>query len=573
MAVVQKCAFMTRTKRKNRIDVPSYAILAMALLLSVALAVGINNGISLYNDWDGFTYVYFSHIVSVYGMDRGISYIMNSGMPNVYFTDKYLLLAGNALIYYIMGLNGFSRGLFAMLCMIGTMVALFFVGKEVWGGRAGAISALAFGTIPAVILEVGAAGDGTAVTLFSSLAVLAMVIGRRRGDLRYYAVSALLIFIGALAGDETYMVALTIAPFVLYYSLTGGARGAMRSPAAFFVAGAAAGVLLVLLLDMALKGNPLSYFTARAAHGYYVYTPSPQFPEFLADLLPSPVPLYPFIVPSTIYPKIYPDVLGYYGYAALLCGAYLLARKVRGGKLPMVWLLITFAYLSFGIDSLSGPNFINANPRFLIVMAPPISLVVGSGLNALLDDLSTRPRSRDTAKRSAAFRYVAYLVLVLALGVAIYTVIYTVSGFDSTYAVELSPFINAGTFVKGLAAGTPLYVMTGAVNVTSMENTTRGAVAAVENATIESNWYTLMALGQFDGYNYRFNASYVGGNCGGIIGGAYVIFIDDQAYFESRYAQTGTDMGCSFSKIAVPLANGTVGSSNLGSLTVYKKLA
>ncbi len=529
-----------------------YYLLAV-MVFAVAMALYFDTGVSQYNTWDIFDYVFSSHIISVYGMRAGLKYLMALGGPvwDAFFANEYILLWIPSLFYNLLGVNVLSVSLYGILCLVGVVAALFWIGRTIYSPRAGILSALAFACIPAVVLEVGSAGDGLAVAFFSSVTVLAALEADRRGKNYLYAIPGILAAIGAMAGSVEVFIAMVFLLLLMTYRTVrrhGKARRAAARGLGMLVIGAAAGALLIFLAGLVLVGNYYAFFGAGGSYTpintyfvqripplsgviegifptYYGYSYSLSWvwPYAAFDPAQATKILWPYGIAETGSPYIR-NVIGFFGYLMVACAAYLAYRRRWEMLLPLAWLVVVLGYLSFGISG-GLHNFIGLDPRLFIAAMPPLALVIGVGIDCVIADASLRIRVS-----KLPLRVVLYACIAVALLLILSTTVYLVEFYNQTYAAQLYPWVQAGRFVAGLPRNTTVYIVSIVLNasypaaVAQGNNTVAREIEAINVDNME-------AVGFYSGYGYNFNYSYLYSNCSAIKTGSYLLVFNDTGTF------------------------------------------
>lgn len=513
------------------------AALAAVIALSLAMGYYFNTGASQYNDWDFYVYIYYSHVISAYGLRGGLAVLRGMGL--LVFTGKYILLAVPALLYSALGINTLSISLFGAVCLVGAMASIFCIAREIGGGRAGIFAAAAFGIAPATILELGSAGDGLPLAFFSALAALLLVKGWKGGKPWYIAAAGAALFVGAMASSaEIFISLLAFAAFLAYESPGGGGkalpRGSRLRPLASLCAGSIIGLAILIAADQLILGSPLAYFLQSGPHATVNYFTQPQLP--LGEVIGALFPAYyaysygyfwitPYSIPLPTPRAELPhpgNFVGLLGYLMAACAAYLAYRKDRGMEFPLIWLVVVLLYLGAGTDSL-GSGFIYFNPRFLMGALPPLSIVVGLGLDRMAHDAELAGASRGGG---ALIRPAAYLCLAALAALVAVTSFYIAQFCVTAWKTELQPFVQAGSLVMGLPNGTTVYVSSAFLSPGAAGgNGTAYTVLSGQLSTV--NFYNLIAVALYGGYGHRFNTSYVYTGCGGLRRGSYVLVIND----------------------------------------------
>ena len=496
MPILEKVVILMRKPLKNfenkANDHKYLYYLAAVAIFAVALGMYFNTGISYYNEGDMYVRIYSSHIISIYGMKDGIAYLTKLGgeVWDAFFPNEYLLIGIPALFYRVLGINATTVSLYGTISLVGTIVVLFYIGKRLGNGRVGIISAAVFACIPAVLLELGSGGDGLPVAFFSSAAVLSVIEAGRTGNNYYYLMPGVLIAIGAMAGSVEVLITLLFLFLLLLYRAAKSHDAAnLRGSAVrftFFILGALAGLFAILFCGQAFAGSYYAFFGAEVGHApintYFIQYTMP-FVGVLEGLFPtyysysymyfwiwpysalnpseSTSILSPYGITEAGSPRIV-NVIGFFGYAMLVCAVYLAYRRSRGVGLPATWIAVVIGYLSFGISgNLNG--FIALDPRLFIAAMPPLALIIGLGADDMLTEVSKYPRFRARLRagdrRRLALKMVFYACITVFALLVFTTAIYLVQFYNNTYASELYPWVQTGKFISTLPKNATVYVV------------------------------------------------------------------------------------------------------------------
>ena len=563
-----------------------YAIaLVLAVLLSIAAGVYFRTNTTAYNGWDFYFYIYYSHILAEYGFGGGLHYLISHGLT--VFTGQWLLLGIPALVYDLIGINTFSVNLFEYISVAGAMAALFLIGGHISNRRAGLISAIAFAAVPAAVLELTSAGDGMPIAFFSSLAVLSFIWAERRGG-AFYAIPGIVGVLGVIAGSaEVFFTLIFLAMLGAYRVARREAGMGARDLAAFL-----SGTLICLAALIGLYAVVIPGHFGVFTDPYYAQSSLP-LSEVVEELFPAYAQytyVYPFVMPyaGVAYapsPHLLYNNLGFLGYAAALCAVYLVARKrLKDAAMPLSWLAVVLACLSFGMDRLSG-GFIMFDPRFMIAAVPPMALVVGTGLDMMLRDAMGRSGGAGRAAlRRHAGRAAAVAVLVVACVSATAVAAYYISEFETAaYHNDAVVVTGIAGFIETLPKNSTVYLVSSVINASEIAvyqyNSTD--IIAAENESRLTNEFVGMVLSIYTGFGYGFNTSYVRQDCPAFKGGSYIVLkVSPSIYAEANQSRAGVALCPGLESVVLPQppdetpANGVpYDPSAFGDFYVYYKQA
>lgn len=488
-------------------DIIYKAALLLVLAFACFLSLLFFRGPSYLNGSDAFIYSDLAHGILV----NGFGSISNAGV----FSTRYILLGGIALSYALFGFNALAESLFGILAFLLTIILVFMMGRELYGKRAGLLSAFLYSFFPLAVVQSSLSGDDIVMAFFVTLAVFLMVLARRSDSRRYYLAAGFVSFIGILVTIESALVFAFLLPLLFGFFLKSRNRKQITMTLEFFE-GVAIAMLIVALLGFVQTGDPLWVF--RVNLGWYnsgtqqangLHT-TPPFGNILLALFsynlvnklsqavlafPSELSLpYLSLLLSSLWKSIpdpeFIDMIGYFGYATLLSVVYLGFRREKRALMPFLWFLTVFLYLSFGTMSLSAYNFMSYAVRFLLILVPSMCLLMGIGLVRVLEDCGR------IGRRMSPWYSGRYVVLALvALGILVLLVksIYLIQYAEYSGYASVFQLINASQKINTFPTSTTLYA--------------------------ESD----IPVGFFTGYRYPTSVydSFTG--CGGVAGGSLIV--------------------------------------------------
>ncbi len=446
-------------------------ILVLILATSSALCLSFYYGVSPISGSDN--YIYSSNAAQL--LSKGFASLNGGGV----LSTKYIIIFGEALFMYILGPNSFSVALFAILCALVTMVALYIIGSELYGVKTGLLAAAFYGFVPIVIVQASNAGDDVPMALFATLSVMFLVLGikRKKHSGYFYLLSGFMAVIGSLAVGEELIIFVFIALFLFWRVLRNFSKGEILKIAAFFLGAFAAG-LLIMFLGYVQSGNPFYVYNTSSSWYSTTYCGSPSwdpsgcalasttfFRDYLGMMFPYMVTsklataltshsvLSEQLLASLINPAAatsdYGYQFGYYFYLAALFSIILLALRDKRILFPLAWFAATILYLSFGTMSVS--NYIRISPvfdRFLILLLPSIALIIALGLTRIIEfAIKGNSRKAPANKARIILGYSTFAVITAALLIeSSFLIMYLeYSWYNNVY-----PIVQTGVFIESL---------------------------------------------------------------------------------------------------------------------------
>ncbi len=131
------------------------------------------------------------------------------------------------------------------------------------------------------------------------------------------------------------------------------------------------------------------------------------------------------------------DFLGLFGYVAAFFIIVLAILPRRRSSIPLFWFGFVLLYLSFGTASLEKYSFLITWPRFLLLLAPSMMLIISFGFFTAIEKIG-----RHRLLRASAYAILAIVIAVLLVNAII--IIRAASYSEYKYAY---PLINIGNFL------------------------------------------------------------------------------------------------------------------------------
>lgn len=232
--------------------------LLLILILSATLCFAFYYGVSPIAGSDN--YIYSSDAYSL--LTKGFDSLRGGGVLSI----KYIVIFGETLFMKILGLNGFSVALFAILCALGTAVALYIIGRELYSTRAGLMAAALYGFLPAVVVGASNAGDDVPMAFFATLAIMFLVLGfkSKRYSKHFYLLSGFIVVIGSRTVGEELIVLLFLVIVMLWRLMRHLGKAEVLNAVAFS-AGVIVGVLAIMLIGCLQSGNLFYVYNTSSA--------------------------------------------------------------------------------------------------------------------------------------------------------------------------------------------------------------------------------------------------------------------------------------------------------------------
>ncbi|OIO02181.1 MAG: hypothetical protein AUJ51_06895 [Elusimicrobia bacterium CG1_02_56_21] len=286
-----------------------------------------------------------------------------------YYGFRYFVTFPAALAHKLVGQTPYSAAAWPLLCSLGNTALAYFLGKELFGPRAGTLAAFFQAFLPISVIFGTMLYPDEILVFWTGLSSLFFLKGSRIpgrwGGAVFFALSGLCVGLGWHTRLNSAVMLLVYAVWIL--------RSGPR-PAHFALAG---GFLSLLIPDWAagaaLAGDPLFSLKSQLAKLSADFNIAPRgHLIYLRGLLG--IDLYGLAL------------FGFYFYF-FAAAAFTAARRKEFGRLwlPLTWFAIVLAYLEFGPSSLSPYQPVHKELRFLSMAFFPVILTAAyfvSGLEA-----------------------------------------------------------------------------------------------------------------------------------------------------------------------------------------------
>ncbi len=503
-------------------------IIVLGITLSIKTALGPNNFLDF---WDDSYYIFFSHYIANYGFNKIL-------LAN--FATEYILVGVPAIIYKLLGVSLLTEGIFSMLCLTGTVITIFMIGKLLHNELAGILSALTFVFVPLVAAEGSASGDNMAVAFFITLAVLLLLLGAKKKKSIYYLLSGFIGLTGVLAGSAlNLLVFMFLIPYIIYLLLKERNVEQKLHTLAFFW-GMLLAIALIITLGYILQSKPFIYFVTNYYVVKYPASNTPTLLKYIALLFPFPphsgVPswfFWPLI--SGFSNGVDINVIGFFGYAMLASLAYLLAKKKYDSALLLSsWFGLMFMYLSFGKDSFSGGYMLFVE-RFTIILLPPMAIIIGLALSMIVED-AFKIGKRGRSKRHVALHKVLFLFAMVAYAIMVINSLMLMKFIHASNYILTYQWQQVANVLLTLPKNASIYFVSGlsaVPGIISNQSLATWGVSSIANFISSQNFLEWMAIEGYGGYKINANYSAVFSNCSDIKGDYFVVI--NTSYYKNNF--------------------------------------
>lgn len=379
----------------------SWSISLFAIVLAgFGLRLFLFSGMTCYDEF------HYAHIAS--NMASGN---FDPAAASGFFGFRYALLLPVAALFSLFGISAWTAACWPMLCSLGTIAVIAWIGRLLFGPAAGAIAALIYAAFPMSAVYASILYPEEVLCFFCALSVLLFLKGERSGGKR----AAVLFLMSGAACGAAYYSRLNGLLLLLFYGAYGLFWG-WKKERLLVLLGLGFALMPEALLNLSRSGDIL--FSLKAQQAKLAIDAR----AFSTGLL-----VYPrAMLGADAYGQALFGVL----YQALFLAIAIFAagRRPAGAGIPLLWFACTFLYLQFGPSGFGqGYQPLHKQLRLLSMTAAPASLFLGSFL-----------------ARMARPWLGASLAVLLGAG------IFGGAKMAEYYSVQAAPYRTAFAYLKGV---------------------------------------------------------------------------------------------------------------------------
>lgn len=493
-------------------------IFLLILILAATLSFAFYYGPDAAAGEDNYFYSYAANLLAT----NGLNPLAQWGTAGL----KYVVIAGTAFFYKMLGPSEFSSTIFSVLCFLGIIVCVYVIGSRLHSRRAGLIAALLFAVLPLAVSQTSSAGDDIPMTFLTTLSILSFILALQNGNgKKFYFISGFFGLSSFFASPEGLLILLPIFATLAYLTIKERNESRIFEIGLVF-AGVLSAFLLFSLVAYSETGS-LSYIVSAETTSYSAsclpnpgipcYTPTlDEFNYYLATIFPyhfttNLSELFSNKITSSTFLSLMMDPstgsldndydFAYYSYLAVLSLILLLLLKDKRGYFPVLWVALAFLYLSFGSTSVSHyVAMALMYPRYTLIFLPAMVLIIAFGLADLLAIADSRYRRYNSKRRSSArlpYSAKKYLLYFL-VGLVIFLL--------ASYSIVMIRDMNYAWYKT-------VYNVIAVANF--IDTLPQNAVIFGSNSRVPVQQYTTY---QYDIVDYEVNAT----NCAMVPSGTYV---------------------------------------------------
>ena len=443
------------------------AIAAFALLYSLVFIIGP----SAYGDDP-------TYLSLAYGAATG-----NFVESSYIFSVRLFMIFPIAIFYKLFGVNLFTDSIWDILCFVGSVVASFYIGKELYDKNVGLLSAFLLSIFPLTAILAPTVSDNIPMMFMTAMAMLSILYAQRRSSRFWYFLAGIFLIASPLVTPEGFIV----IPIAILYLLVElfRKRISINRTSLYLLYGILATGMALMAFNYINSGHPLityttnsNYFSAIGVlqNGQYAtigsanqnlsFYPQWMLPYNILQIVSSNISRLNFN-PISVWNQIYVtnfNMAGFFFYAFVLSVIYLVIRKERRAYFALFWFLAGFLYLEFGPMHLSLIPFeyllTHRLPRFLTLIAVPTVIVIAMALIRLAD--ASRKQLRLLASKGVSkirLKTLPYSAIIAALAIIFLTITSLQINLTQYEAMSLSRYdtLTISNYLNTLPNTTIIY--------------------------------------------------------------------------------------------------------------------
>ncbi len=295
-----------------------------------------------------------------------------------------------ALSFYVFGINDISASLFTLLSSLGSVVVIFYLGREFFGVKTGLLSAFLLSFFTLDILHSTTINPDIPVQFFIGLAFLIFIFAKKAEEKKRLGRSRVLYFVSGCLTFYGYLIkewALLIIPF-LFILYTFKSKKKISQNYLFFIIG----ILLIFSVEnIYFFSNTGQWLLGEKTRQYalandmnYNYD-SRFYPMSMLNLLNDnsnafgQVQLFSWLNDSI-------PAFGFFYYFIIIAAVYISARGFKNYYPIILWLVYTFIILEFGLHffcTTITKCVADLHIRYLTLLSMPAMLILGYFLSSI----------------------------------------------------------------------------------------------------------------------------------------------------------------------------------------------
>lgn len=424
------------------------AIAAFALIYSLVFIIGP----SAYGDDP-------TYLSLAYGAATG-NFIESSYI----FSVRLFMIFPIAIFYKLFGVNLFTDSMWDILCFVGSVVASFYIGRELYDEKVGLLAAFLLSIFPLTAILAPTVSDNIPMMFMTTMAMLSILYAQKRSSKFWYFAAGIFLIASPLVTPEGFI----IIPIAILYLLVELFRKkiSINRTSLYLIYGIFTIGVALMAFNYLNSGHPLITYTANSNYfsaigvmknGQYTtigsanqnlsFYPQWMLPYNILQITASNISRLNFN-PISIWDQIYItnfNMAGFFFYALILAALYLILRKEKRAYFALFWFIAGFLYLEFGPMHFSLIPFeyllTHRLPRFLTLIAVPTVIIIAMALVRWAE--TSKQQLHILASKGASkinLKTIPYSAIIAALVIVFITITSLQINFTQYEAMSLSRY-------------------------------------------------------------------------------------------------------------------------------------
>ena len=343
-----------RNRNETNANKKYYFLLLAVVVFAITYSVIFVDGPSYFGD--DVTYLNLAYNV-LHGRFIESSYI---------FSIRLMQIMPIALFYKLFGVNLITDSAWDITSFVGIIIVSFFMAKELFNERAGAIAATLAAFFPLIVVYSSTISEDVPLAFLTSLALLSLLYGQNRNSERWYMLCGILLVASFLVSPEAAVVWIIVIAYLIVEVLLKKIK--INKTLAHLAYGIAIALIVLMAFNYFNSQNPLVTFdvnlhfysavggndTIPSTNTNLMFYPKVMFPYNLYSFLSTFVTTHNFPLGNLVQYIYYANQntsTGFYFYAIVASLLYLLAIREKRSYFAIFFLVAGFLYLEFETPS------------------------------------------------------------------------------------------------------------------------------------------------------------------------------------------------------------------------------
>lgn len=345
-----------------------YFLLVLIIILAAFLRLTFFTG-SRTHGFDAFFYWDSAALVTKIGISNMSEYLplafnrIKGWFSLKGYRIRFSFILPHALFFYLFGISELTANLWPLLCSLGEIVLVFYLGRFLFDEDVGLLSAFLIAINPHHIVFSTYVGIDTTIAFFFALAVFFFLKGIKEENWKifHYSFSGIFIFVAYAAKAYGPLIFIVLFCFVIFFKKFEKYQFLTLFSFLFLISLLFLHYYLVLG-DFFFHIHDLKRYTVHSSSYIFFFT----------------LNLFPILTGNGVI-----NEAGFFPYFILLATIVLLFKKDKATYPAIIWLLVLFLYFELGSMSLTTYRMMTKMPRYLSIITTPSTLILAQFLTLL----------------------------------------------------------------------------------------------------------------------------------------------------------------------------------------------